>query len=66
MREYELKILKAILRKHNNDIGLAAKKLDISVFNHLQDAEGRKRRLKTDCEYLPMSHEFTSIPPVFF
>jgi len=31
MREYELKILKAILRKHNNDIGLAAKKLDISV-----------------------------------
>ena len=31
MREYELKILKAILRRHNNDIGLAAKKLDISV-----------------------------------
>ncbi len=31
MREYELKILKATLRKHNNDISLAAKKLDISV-----------------------------------
>jgi two-component system response regulator AtoC len=31
MREYELKILKSTLRKHNDDIGLAAKKLDISV-----------------------------------
>lgn len=31
MREYEMKILKATLRKCNNDINLAAKKLDIGV-----------------------------------
>jgi transcriptional regulator with PAS, ATPase and Fis domain len=31
MREYELKILKATLRKNNNDIGLTAKKLDIGI-----------------------------------
>jgi two-component system, NtrC family, response regulator AtoC len=31
MREYELKIIKATLRKHNNDIGLTAKKLNIGV-----------------------------------
>jgi DNA-binding NtrC family response regulator len=31
MREYEMKILKATLKKHNNDIALAAKKLDIGV-----------------------------------
>jgi DNA-binding NtrC family response regulator len=31
MREYEMKILKATLRKYNNDIGLAAKQLDIGI-----------------------------------
>lgn len=31
MREYEMKILKATLRKCNNDINLAARKLDIGV-----------------------------------
>lgn len=31
MREYEMKILKATLRKCNNDIGLAAKQLDIGI-----------------------------------
>jgi two-component system response regulator AtoC len=31
MREYELKILKATLKKHNNDINQTARKLDISV-----------------------------------
>ena len=31
MREYEMKILKATLNKYNNDITLAAKKLDIGV-----------------------------------
>ncbi len=31
MREYEMKILKATLRKYNNDINLTAQKLDISV-----------------------------------
>ena len=31
MREYELKIIKATLNKHNNDFKLAAKKLDIGV-----------------------------------
>jgi DNA-binding NtrC family response regulator len=31
MRKYEMKILKATLKKHNNDINLAAKELDISV-----------------------------------
>jgi DNA-binding NtrC family response regulator len=31
MREYEFKIIKATLRKHNNDIGLTAKKLNIGV-----------------------------------
>jgi len=31
MREYEMKILKATLRKYNNDISLTAQKLDISV-----------------------------------
>jgi two-component system, NtrC family, response regulator AtoC len=31
MHEYELKILNATLRKNNNDINLAAKKLDIGV-----------------------------------
>ncbi len=31
LREYELKIIRATLRKHNNDIGLTAKKLDIGV-----------------------------------
>lgn len=31
MHEYEMKILKATLRKLNNDIGLAAKQLDIGI-----------------------------------
>jgi len=31
LREYELKIIRATLRKYNNDIGLTAKKLDIGV-----------------------------------
>jgi DNA-binding NtrC family response regulator len=31
LREYELKIIKATLRKNNNDINLTAKKLDIGV-----------------------------------
>lgn len=31
MREYELKIIKTTLNKHNNDFKLAAKKLDIGV-----------------------------------
>jgi two-component system response regulator AtoC len=31
MREYEMKILKATLRKHNNNIGLTAKQLDIGI-----------------------------------
>jgi two-component system response regulator AtoC len=31
MREYEMKILKATLRKYNNDIGMAAKQLDIGI-----------------------------------
>jgi len=31
MREYEMKILKATLRKYNNDIGLTAKQLDIGI-----------------------------------
>jgi len=31
MREYELKILKATLRKYNNNINLTARQLDISV-----------------------------------
>jgi DNA-binding NtrC family response regulator len=31
LREYEMKIIKAMLRKYNNDIGLTAKKLDIGV-----------------------------------
>jgi DNA-binding NtrC family response regulator len=31
MREYELKILKATLRKNNNDINLTAKKLNIGI-----------------------------------
>lgn len=31
MHEYEMKILKATLKKHNNDIGLTAKQLDIGI-----------------------------------
>ncbi len=31
LRDYELKIIRATLRKYNNDIGLTAKKLDIGV-----------------------------------
>ena len=31
MREYEMKILKATLKKHYNDIGLTAKQLDIGI-----------------------------------
>jgi DNA-binding NtrC family response regulator len=31
MHEYEMKILRATLRKNNNDINLTAKKLDIGV-----------------------------------
>jgi two-component system response regulator AtoC len=31
MREFEMKIIKAVLRKFNNDISLAARKLDIGV-----------------------------------
>jgi two-component system response regulator AtoC len=31
MHEYEMKILKAMLKKHNNDIGLTAKQLDIGI-----------------------------------
>jgi two-component system response regulator AtoC len=31
MREYEMKMLKATLKKYNNDIGLAAKQLDIGI-----------------------------------
>ncbi len=31
MREYEMKILKATMRKYNNDIGLTAKQLDIGI-----------------------------------
>lgn len=31
MREYEMKVLKSTLRKYNNDIGLAAKQLDIGI-----------------------------------
>jgi transcriptional regulator with PAS, ATPase and Fis domain len=31
MHEYEMKILRATLRKNNDDINLTAKKLDIGV-----------------------------------
>ncbi len=31
LREYELKIIKATMKRFNNDIGLTAKKLDIGV-----------------------------------
>ncbi len=31
LREYEMKIIKATLKKNNNDIKLAAEKLDIGI-----------------------------------
>jgi len=43
MREYELKILKATLRKNNNDINLTAKKLNIgisTIYRMLKEEKG--------------------------
>ncbi|MCJ7446687.1 MAG: sigma-54 dependent transcriptional regulator [Bacteroidales bacterium] len=43
MREYELKILKATLRKNNNDISLTAKKLNIgisTIYRMLKEEKG--------------------------
>jgi len=43
MKEYELKIIKATLKKHNMDIKIAASKLDIGVstiYRILKDEKG--------------------------
>ena len=42
LREYQVKIIKATLKKHNNDIPLAAEKLDIGISTIYRISEGRE------------------------